>query len=67
MKTRTLYKHIRNIDVAFSPSIITTIDSDLHMIGFWYNISTGIPKLIDQDKIVIKKEDINNWKQSNEY
>ncbi len=57
-----LYKHTKNTEVAFNPTYIIEGDVGIYAEGQWYNIVSGVPKLLATDAITIKKEDLDQWK-----
>lgn len=63
MTKHNLFKHIRNTDVAFSPSVITEYEDVIVMQGIWFNITGETVYYIDRDTITVKKSDISNWEK----
>lgn len=61
MKTDKLYKHKNNTEVAFNPTYILEGDVGFYMEGQWYNIVSGVPKLLETDAITIKRQDLDQW------
>lgn len=58
-----LYKHQYNTDVAFQPITITPVNDKLIMDGFWINIVGSNRFVMISDKISVRVEDIDNWRE----
>lgn len=63
MEVNKLYKHEKNIDVAFSPARIEKLGGSLVMLGYWWRIGNNTtPQLLEQDTISIGNQDLDQWK-----
>lgn len=64
MTPNKLYKNKYNTDVAFEvKALISETEDTLTYLGKWVNISLTTPGYIDNDTIVIQKNQLSSWKE----